>query len=155
MRRDLLKAPMSKPLDSTRIMDLTVGELRALIATEVEQALKRAAPSPSSSPSPWSGAPLGPSDEGLIDTWEAAALLGLRPRTAPGPSPGREDGKWPAWNAQDREARRQVGHLLTMRLSRDPKLAALVLRIGERRYFRRAELLSYIAAMRGARRPSR
>src|SRR5262249_59522349 len=120
MRRDLLKAPMSKPTSSTRIMDLTVGELRALIAEEVEQAVKKAAPPPA------------PADEGLVDTWEAAALLGLKARTAPGPEPGRDEGRWPAWRIHDREARRQVGHLLTMRLSRDPQLAALTLRIGER-----------------------
>jgi hypothetical protein len=119
--------------DDTRIIDLTIGELVAVL----RERLGSAPPSERSRPEP----------EALLDTWAAATLLGVGPKQDPGPEPPRGSSAWRGWRELSQAVRDDVAHRFQQLLIRRPELATLARYEGRRRYFVRADLLRYLDSL--------
>ncbi len=129
--------------DDTRVIDLTVGELVALLAARLP-AERRSERRPAETA------------EALLDTWQTASLLGIHPRRAlaPEPPPGTPEHR--SWRRQEQVLRNEIGRRLQSWMERHPEVAQLAVRIkGERRrYFRRQDITAYLdRAVAPRRRP--
>lgn len=128
--------------DDTRIVDLTVGELMDVLVDRLSRVLTqsdqgRAAP------------------EALVDTWDAAQLLGIAPKTEPGSEPTKGTPAWKVWREARQAARDDVAHRFQQLLIRRPELATLARYDGRRRYFVRADLIRYLDSLGTPRRRRR
>jgi len=120
--------------DETRVIDLTVGELMEVFLERLTQTLTlsektKAAP------------------EALVDTWEAARLLGVVPKYDPGPEPQQGTPAWRTWREKNQAVRDDVAHRFQQLLIRRPQLATLARYDGRRRYFVRADLMRYLNSL--------
>ncbi|MBL8635386.1 MAG: hypothetical protein JNM40_19320 [Myxococcales bacterium] len=126
--------------DDTRVIDLTVAELLALLT----ERLGLGAPSRVVEPS-----------DGLLDTWQTAKLLGIFPRRPLPDEPARGTVEHQHWRRAEQQLRNEVARRLQTWLDRHPELAELaVRRSGERRrYFRRGDVEAFLA--KASRSPAR
>lgn len=129
-------------MDDTRIVDLTVGELMDVLIDRLSRVLTqnekgRAAP------------------DALVDTWDAAQLLGIAPKSDPGPEPSKGSPAWRVWRETKQALRDDVAHRFQQLLIRRPELATLARYDGRRRYFVRADLLRYLDSLGAPRRRRR
>ena len=128
--------------NDTRLVDLTVGELLEAFLERLSQAL-----------------PLGEKSraepEALIDTWEAARLLGIAPKHNPGLEPPRGTPAWKTWRDHSQAVRDDIAHRFQQLLARRPELARLARYEGRRRFFVRADLTRYLESLAPARRSRR
>lgn len=118
--------------DDTRVIDLTVAELLTLLSERLGLGV--------------SSRPERPSD-GLLDTWQTAALLGIFPRRPLPDEPARGTVEHQQWRKTEQQLRNEVARRLQTWLIRHPELAELaVRRSGERRrYFRRSDVEAFLA----------
>lgn len=128
--------------DDTRIIDLTVGELMDVLVERLSRVLTqheegRAEP------------------EALVDTWDAAQLLGIVAKSDPGPEPTKASPAWKVWRETKQALRDDVAHRFQQLLLRRPELASLARYDGRRRYFVRADLLRYLDSLGSPRRRRR
>lgn len=119
--------------DDTRIIDLTIGDLVAVL----RERLGAVPPAERARPEP----------EALLDTWAAATLLGISPKHDPGPEPSRSSSAWRPWREMSQAVRDDVAHRFQQLLLRRPELATLARYEGRRRYFVRADLLRYLESL--------
>ena len=126
--------PSRRISDDTRIIDLTLGELVEVLVERLEERLS-------------TNARATADREALIDTWEAARLLGIAPKRELGPEPKRGAPDWRIWRDQNQALRDDVAHRFQQLLLRRPALATLARYEGRRRYFVRAELLRYLESL--------
>lgn len=126
--------------DDTRVIDLTVGELVALLAARLSAERSPAAPE---------------SPEALLDTWQTARLLGIFPRRETGPEPPAGTPEHKQWRQREQALRNEVARRLQSWMERHPQVAQLAIRMkGERRrYFRQKDIAAYLD--RAATAPSR
>ncbi len=126
----------------TRVIDLTLDELLEALLERLGQVV-----------------PLGEKSraepEALIDTWEAARLLGIAPKHDPGPEPPRGTPAWKTWRDHSQAVRDDVAHRFQQLLARRPELARLARYEGRRRFFVRADLTRYLESLAPARRTRR
>ena len=126
----------------TRVIDLTLDELLEALLERLGQVV-----------------PLGEKSraepEALIDTWEAARLLGIDPKHDPGPEPPRGTPAWKTWRDHSQAVRDDVAHRFQQLLARRPELARLARYEGRRRFFVRADLTRYLESLAPARRTRR
>lgn len=128
--------------NDSRLIDLTVGELMEVFFDRLRQTLPLLA---KGSDEP----------EALIDTWEAARLLGVAAKNSPGPEPPRGTPAWKTWRDHSQAVRDDIAHRLQQLLARRPELARLARYEGRRRYFVRADILRYLESLAPARRSRR
>jgi hypothetical protein len=119
--------------DDTRVIDLTVGELVALLAARLP-----AEPPPGAAPADC--------PEALLDTWQTARMLGIHPRRELGPEPPAGTAEHRQWRQQEQALRNEVARRLQSWMERHPQVAQLAIRMkGERRrYFRRQDIAAYL-----------
>lgn len=126
----------------TRVIDLTLDELLEALLERLGQVV-----------------PLGEKNraepEALIDTWEAARLLGIAPKHDHGPEPSRGTPAWKTWRDHSQAVRDDIAHRFQQLLARRPELARLARYEGRRRYFVRADLTRYLESLAPARRSRR
>ena len=120
--------------DDTRIIDLTVADLLALLTERLGLGLSK---KPASSSEP----------EGLLDTWQTAKLLGIFPRQELPPEPAAGTAEYRAWRRKEQSLRNQVARRFQTWLDRHPEVAQLAIKPkGERRrYFRRIDIEGYLS----------
>ncbi len=128
--------------NETRLIDLTVGDLMDVFFERLTQTL---AESEKAKAHP----------EALVDTWEAATLLGIVPKHDPGPEPPSGTPAWRAWREKHQAVRDDVAHRFQQLLIRRPQLAQLARYDGRRRYFVRADLTRYLDSLAPTARRSR
>lgn len=123
----------------TRVIDLTLDELLEALLERLGQVV-----------------PLGEKNrtepEALIDTWEAARLLGINSKHDPGPEPPRGTPAWKTWRDHSQAVRDDIAHRFQQLLARRPELARLARYEGRRRFFVRADLTRYLESLAPARR---
>lgn len=123
-----LSQPRAAATAGCRLIDLTVEELVELLDARLLLALGQLRTDDADS---------------LLDTWGAAALLGIAPKFEPGPAPARGSSAWRNWRDTSQAVRDDIAHRFQQLLMRRPELAALARYEGRRRYFVRADLLRY------------
>lgn len=123
----------------TRVIDLTLDELLEALLERLGQVV-----------------PLGEKNraepEALIDTWEAARLLGITSKHDPGPEPPRGTPAWRTWRDHSQAVRDDIAHRFQQLLARRPELARLARYEGRRRFFVRADLTRYLESLAPTRR---
>lgn len=119
--------------EDKRLVDMTAGELKALIDERLAEVLartQRTAAKP------------------LVDSLEAGRMLGIRQRSEPGPEPAdRDSPAWADWARRRQAADTAMRKAVWARAcgpKADPALGRLVRRRGDAIYFLRAELEAYI-----------
>lgn len=127
--------PRSRDItDDTRVIDLTVGELMDILLERLRQSVH-------------SDEIDHTEPEALVDTWEAARILGIAPKYDPGLEPSHGTGAWRAWRSKHQAVRNDVAHRFQQLLARRPQLAKLARYDGRRRYFVRADIMHYLDSL--------
>lgn len=118
--------------DDTRVIDLTVAELLAVLTDRLGLGVPSRAVEPA---------------DGLLDTWQTATLLGIFPRRQLPEEPAHGTVEHQRWRKAEQQLRNEVARRFQTWLERHPELAALaVRRTGERRrYFRRCDVDAFLA----------
>lgn len=123
--------------DDTRVIDLTVADLLALLTDRLglgQVRREQGAREPEGLP------------QGLLDTWQTAKLLGIFSRQELPPEPPAGTPEYRAWRRKEQSLRNQVARRFQTWLDRHPEVAQLAVKPkGERRrYFRRIDIEGYL-----------